>query len=191
MVEFMENTVSYIKRCISVVFLVLIVMGLFGCISNAWQSRFNSALSEYGHRNWIVVVDSAYPKQSAPGIETVVTDKEQLEVLDFVLDAVADADHVQAFVMLDSELDSVIEADAPGVTEYRSELRELLKGKQVKVMPHEEIISELDKAAEMFDILLLKTDMTIPYTSVFLQLDCGYWDGQKEKRLRDTIVNQN
>lgn len=182
---------SYIKRNACVVVLTLAAVSLSGCISNTWESRFNSALLEYGHRNWIVVADSAYPKQSAPGIETIVTGKGQIEVLDIVLDTIADARHVQAIVMLDAELDSVTEADAPGISEYRRELRKLLKGKQVKVMPHEEIISELDKAAEMFDILLLKTNMTIPYTSIFLQLDCGYWDGQKEKRLRDTILNQN
>ena len=191
MVEFMENTVSYIKRCISVVFLVLIVMGLSGCSSNAWQDRFNSALSEYGHRNWIVIADSAYPKQSAPGIETVVTGSEHIEILEIVLDAISDARHVQAVVMLDAELDSVAEADAPGVTEYRRKLRESLRGKQVKVMPHEDIIRELDKAAEMFSILLLKTNMTIPYTSVFLQLDCGYWNAEKEQRLRDEIKSKN
>jgi hypothetical protein len=146
---------------------------------------------KYSHRNWIVIADSAYPKQSAPGIETIVTGKEQIEVLDVVLDAIADARHVKAIVTLDAELDSVTESDAPGVTEYRSKLKASLKGKKVKVMPHEDIIRELDKVAEMFNILLLKTDLTIPYTSVFLQLDCGYWNAEKEKRLRDTIANKN
>ena len=39
----------------------------------------------------------------------------------------------------------------------------------------------------MFNVLLLKTDLVIPYTSVFLQLDCGYWNAEKEARLRDLI----
>ena len=164
---------------------------LCGCANNAWQNRLNTVLPEYGHRNWIVIADSAYPKQSAPGIETIATGKGQLEVLDTVLDAIADAPHVQAVVMLDAELDSVSETDAPGVTEYRNSLRPLLKGKQIKAMPHEEIIAELDKGAEMFNILLLKTNLTIPYTSVFLQLDCGYWNAEKEKRLRDAVSNKH
>ena len=182
---------SYIKRYIKVAVVTLTAMSLSGCISNTWQSRFNSVLSEYGHRNWIVIADSAYPKQSAAGIETIVTDKGQIKVLDTVLDAIADAHHVQAIVMLDAELDSVTEADAPGVTEYRSKLKASLKGKEVKVMPHEDIIDELDQASEMFNILLLKTNLTIPYTSVFLQLDCGYWNADKEKRLRDAMADKN
>jgi L-fucose mutarotase/ribose pyranase (RbsD/FucU family) len=174
------------KSIIAVMALILII--LCGCAT--WQSRLNEVLPEYGHRNWIVVADSAYPKQSAPGIETIATGREPLEVLNYVLDAISDANHVQAIVMLDAELDSVFEMDAPGVTAYRSALKKALKGKQVKVMPHEDIISDLDKESAMFNVLLLKTNIMIPYTSVFLQLDCGYWDAEKEKRLRDAINNQ-
>jgi D-ribose pyranose/furanose isomerase RbsD len=190
MVELKENTMSYITRSIPVTVLMLTVISLCGCTNNTWQSHFNSVLSEYGHRNWIVIADSAYPKQSASGIETIATGTGHLEVLDVVLEAVADARHVQAIVMLDAELDSVTESDAPGVTEYRSKLKASLKGRQVKVMPHEEIIRALDQASEMFNILLLKTNMTIPYTSVFLQLDCGYWNAEKEKRLRNAITRK-
>ena len=165
-----------------------VLISLFcGCANNGWQNHLNRVLAEYGHRNWIVIADSAYPKQNAAGIETIVTGKEQLAVLDIVLAAIDDATHVQGIVMLDAELDHLQEADAPGVTEYRNALRTSLKGKQVKVMPHEAIIDELDESAEMFNILLLKTNMTIPYTSVFLQLDCGYWNAEKEKRLRKVM----
>ena len=182
---------SYIQRSIAVVVLVSSAISVSGCGVNTWQSRLHSVLPEYGHRNWIVVADSAYPKQSAAGIETIATGKGQLEVLDVVLDAISEAQHVQAIVMLDAELDSVSQADAPGVDEYRARLKESLKGKQVKVMPHEDIISQLDKDSKMFNILLLKTNLTIPYTSVFLQLDCGYWNAEKEKRLRNLIAGQN
>jgi len=168
----------YGQKGIKAVVLLLVAISFCGCGGNTWQSRFNKVLPEYGHRNWIVIADSAYPKQSAQGIETIATGRGQLEVLDVVLDAIADAPHVQAIVT---------EADAPGVTEYRNTLKKSLKGKQVKVMQHEDIIAELDEGAKMFNILLLKTDMIIPYTSVFLQLDCGYWNAEKENRLRSLI----
>lgn len=29
--------------------------------------------------------------------------------------------------------------------------------------------------------------MTLPYTSVFLQLECGYWNAASEKRLRALV----
>lgn len=160
-----------------------------GCAGpgEAWRARLDAELPRMGHRNWIVVADSAYPLQSAAGIETVVTGMGQTQVVDHVLKQIAKAPHVQAIVLLDAELDSVSEEDAPGVTAYRKELKELLRGKQVQVMPHEEIIAKLDEASKLFNVLLLKTDMVLPYTSVFLELDCGYWGAEKEGRLRDAI----
>ena len=182
---------SHIKKSIRVGILLLVAITLYGCYNATWQSRLNSVVPQYGHRNWIVVADSAYPKQNAPGIETIATGKGQLEVLDIVLDTISEAPHVRAIVMLDAELGSVTETDAPGVTEYRTMLKKSLKGKQVKIMPHEDIIAELDKSSRMFNVLLLKTDLTIPYTSVFLQLDCGYWNAEQEKRLRDAIASKD
>lgn len=174
-----------IHKSIRMIVLASVVVSVCGC--GTWQSRFNEVLPEYGHRNWMVVADSAYPKQSAPGIKTIATGQGQLEVLEIVLEAIADAPHVRSIVMLDAELDSVPEEDAPGVTAYRNALKNTLKGKEVKVMPHEDIISELDKGSELFNVLLLKTDLTLPYTSVFLQLDCDYWNSEKERRLRDAL----
>ena len=38
-----------------------------------WNQRLAEAMPLLGHRNWILVVDSAYPLQISPGIETVET----------------------------------------------------------------------------------------------------------------------
>ncbi len=48
----------------------------------------------------------------------------------------------------------------------------------------EELIGKLDEAGKTFHVLLLKTNLCLPYTSVFLQLDCAYWNADAEKRLR-------
>ena len=58
---------------------------------------------------------------------------------------------------------------------------------EVRVVPDEEIIAKLDRAGESFRVLVVKTNMRIPYTSVFFELDCGYWNAQAEKRLRATM----
>jgi len=159
------------------------------CKSNdsGWTARLKQLLPLYGHRNWIVIADSAYPSQSAPGIETIYTGQGQIEVLKTVLEQIDSACHVQPIIMLDAELDSVAEADSPGADAYRADLKNLMKGQNPNVMPHEDIIAKLDEASKMFNILLLKTDLTIPYTSVFLQLDCGYWNAEKEARLREAF----
>ena len=73
---------------------------------------------------------------------------------------------------------------------YRQSLGSLLGKTGAQSLPHEEIISKLDDAGKMFHILVLKTTMTIPYTSVFIRLDCGYWTDDAEKRLREAMASK-
>ncbi|MCF7976244.1 MAG: hypothetical protein K9N55_20670 [Phycisphaerae bacterium] len=174
---------SVVRMCA----LSVAVTGLLGCQHAQWQSRLKTELPAMGHRNWIVVADSAYPKQSASGIETLVTGDDQIDVLQTVLETLGKTSHVRPVVMLDQELDSVPESGAPGITAYRARLADLLKGKSVEVKPHEAIIADLDEASQMFNVLLLKTSMTLPYTSVFIRLDCAYWDADRETRLRRAL----
>ena len=46
-------------------------------------------------------------------------------------------------------------------------------------MAHENIIRKLDEGAKLFNILLFKTNMNIPYTTVFLELGVVHWDEKK------------
>jgi hypothetical protein len=141
-----------------------------------------------GHRNWIAVVDSAYPLQTSAGIETIETNDDQLEVVKTVLATIAKAKHVRPVIFTDAELKVVPESDAKGVTAYREALSNLLAKDEPQSLPHEEIISKLDDAGKTFHILVLKTTLTIPYTSVFIRLDCGYWSADAEKRLREAMA---
>ena len=154
-----------------------------------WKAKLSATLPAFGHRNWIVVADSAYPEQSNPGIETIVSGAEQIPVVKHVLDAITSSGHVRAKVYADKELAFVPEADAPGVDDYRRALHAALHGAHVEYIPHEQIIRQLEQAAQIFRILLIKTDMTIPYTSVFFELDCGYWNADAEERLREKIAS--
>ena len=137
-----------------------------------------------GHRNWIVIADSAYPLQTAPGIETVSVDADQLEVLGFVLAELSKSRHVKPIIYTDAELKFVPENRAQGITNYRQELDRLLANKAVYSAPHEKIIAKLDEAGKTFKVLLFKTRLTLPYSSVFLQLDCAYWNANSETELR-------
>ncbi len=152
-----------------------------------WRELLHQRLPLFGHRNMIAVVDAAYPWQSRPGVETVVTDSPQIDVVRAVLAEVAGTRHVRPRLFLDRELDYVAEQDAPGIHRYREELRPVLAGLPVESRPHEQIIALLDKAAELFHVLVFKTDLILPYTSVFIQLECGYWTDAAEQRLRQAL----
>ena len=155
-------------------------------IEMGWKSQVQAKLKAYGHRNWIVVADAAYPKQSNLAIETMPIDADQLEAVTYVSELVEKSTHVDANIFVDKEMAFVDESNAPGIGAYRNALDQLL-AKKVKSMLHEDIIKELDKSAELFNVLILKTDLAIPYTSVFFQLECGYWDAQSEQGLRSAM----
>jgi D-ribose pyranose/furanose isomerase RbsD len=159
-----------------------------GSLTSDWKTQLSDILPLFGHRNWIVVADSAYPAQSKPGIVTIVSGAEQLHVVQHVLDAVTACSHVRANVYADRELAFVPEIDAPGIEDYRKQLDAILHGTRVEYIPHDKIIAKLDQSAQVFSILLIKTEMTIPYTSVFFELDCGYWNADAEQRLRQLIA---
>jgi hypothetical protein len=44
-------------------------------------------------------------------------------------------------------------------------------------------------ARNKFRILFIKTNTTIPYTSVFLRLDCGYLTGEVDARIKNAMAS--
>ncbi|MCX8038111.1 MAG: hypothetical protein N3D11_13865 [Candidatus Sumerlaeia bacterium] len=160
---------------------------LAACATGPWEDALKTDLLLFGHRNWIVIADSAYPAQSRPGIETYVTGANHLDLVAGVLEALDEMPHVKPVVYLDAELEHVSATDAPGITAHRDVLGRLLAKRTVKTLPHEELIARLDKAGEMYRVLVLKSNATLPYTSVFLELDCAYWTAEAESRVRAAV----
>ena len=160
-------------------------------MSSTWEDVLKDRLQLFGHRNWLVIADSAYPAQSRQGLETIVADAEQTAALAKTFAILRGCKHIKPTIYTDKELTFVSEEDAPGITSYREQLDDLLRGYEVRALPHEEIISRLDRVGEMFRVLLIKTRMRIPYTSVFFDLECGYWNAQAEERLRAAMGSAN
>ncbi|NND08672.1 MAG: hypothetical protein HKN87_20045 [Saprospiraceae bacterium] len=152
-----------------------------------WSSVLDEQIKLLGHRNWIVVVDEAYPLQSSPGIITILSDKDHLETITHVLNIIQKQHHIAPTVYLDKEIDFVEESSAAGITAFRNELHNLTGVLTSYKMLHEDIIATLDKASQQFSVLIIKTDFTIPYTSVFFELGCKYWNAELEEELRNRM----
>ena len=155
-----------------------------------WKRIVHDRVSVFGHRNWIVVADAAYPSHSSNGIETILTHGDQIEVLRAVLHEIDQAKHLHANIYTDTELKYVTDRDARGMDDYRQRLSNVLSNRSGGSMLHEEIISRLDKTSEKFNVLILKTNLMVPYTSVFIDLGCGYWSADSEKKLRAAMSQQ-
>jgi D-ribose pyranose/furanose isomerase RbsD len=174
--------------------LVTLVLAMSGLAATAqqstteWQTRLAQVLPLLGHRNWIMIVDSAYPLQSSAGVETIETNTDQMQVIRQVLSAIDSSIHVRPIVYMDAELPFVTEKDAPGVTAYREGIKTVLAGKKITSLPHEQIIAKVDEVGKTFHIVVLKTTMTVPYTSVFLQLNCKYWTDDAEEQMRKAMT---
>jgi hypothetical protein len=154
------------------------------CAQSNWQSRVMQEMPLMGHRNWILIVDSAYPLQSSPGVETIDTNASHLDVLRYVLGAVNNSIHVRPLIYMDAELPYVPDDDAPGASAYREQIKNILADYKIESIPHDRVINQIDDTSKEFHVLVLKTTMAIPYSSVFIRLDCKYWSEDAEKRMR-------
>jgi hypothetical protein len=178
---------------IFLVFIIAMVVFMVSCQENkqikkmSWQETMMNELPVLGHRNWVVVADSAFPAYTQPGIKVIATGEDHFVVLEKVLKAVDQSKHIRPHIYLDKELDFVPEQYASGMDACRKRLAEALEGRNAKPILHEELISKLDEVAKTFRILMLKTTLTLPYTSVFMELDCGYWSGEGEAALRERM----
>jgi len=154
----------------------------------SWKSQLKETLPLLGHRNWILVVDKAYPMQSASGIQTIYSNERLLKVLKYVVKQLKREGHVKPIVYTDKELLFMRDDLCPGVDDFKSDLTKILSQSDVQVLPHESVFAKLEEASKTFSVLVIKSDCLLPYTSVFMELDCGYWSAQKEKTLRDRLT---
>ena len=152
-----------------------------------WMSSLEDDLNLLGHRNWILVVDKAFPEQSSPGMKYVYVEQELLPTLEVVLGRVDSSTHVRPVIYRDRELAYITEQQVPGINAFREESKKLLEGRKVNTLLHDEVFGMLDESASLFRVLVIKTSCTIPYSSVFLQLDCAYWNSDQEKVLREAM----
>jgi hypothetical protein len=177
------------RSCLAVLWLISL-LSAFPANAQSWQSHLHDQLSLLGHRNWILVVDSAYPEQVGPGLETVETNADQLDVVRTVLTTMKSSIHVRPVIFLDAELPFISDQKAPGVAAYRTQLASVLHEYKVQSRLHQSLIDEVAKDAVKYHVLVLKTQLAVPYTSVFIHLDCKYWSEENERDLRSAMGSQ-
>ncbi|MDR1593810.1 MAG: hypothetical protein LBS43_04895 [Prevotellaceae bacterium] len=153
----------------------------------SWKDELKTELPLLGHRNWIVVTDMAYPLQTQQGIKTVYTNEAYMDILDFVYKEIEKAPHIKAAIYQDKELLSLNEKNAVGIDALRGQMKTLL-GDNRTFVPHEELIDRLDEVSRKFNVVILKSALTVPYTSTFFELDCNYWDSKREAELRTLMT---
>jgi len=152
-----------------------------------WEEVLEEDLHLLGHRNWILVVDKAFPEQSSAGMKYLYVEQDLLPTLEHVLGALDKSTHVKPIIYQDKELSFIREEQVAGIEEFRTLAAKTLEDREVNTLLHDEVFSMLDESSSLFRVLVIKTNCILPYTSVFLQLDCSYWGPENEKTLREQM----
>lgn len=179
---------------------LLMCLFLFGCLhketvtdkqdhlSTEWQSILHTKLPLLGHRNWIVVTDMAYPLQAKKGITTLYANEPYIEVLNTVMKMLDNSTHVYAHTYQDKEFNFLEEDFCPGIVNLKDEMKQVLSRSEIISIEHDHLLARLDSISNLFEVIIIKTGLTKPYTSTFFELDCKYWDTSKQSRLNKRMI---
>ncbi len=161
-----------------------------GAFRNDWKSSVDHQASQLGYRNWIVIAEASFPAHSRNGVSQVNADAEIPEVVDYVLNALEKTQHVKPNIYLTREMRAVENDVAPGIDEMRVQIKNSLHGHESTEIDQQSLLTLIESAQSNFNVLVIRTSTALPYTSVFLELQPGYWDAESEKQLRQKISRE-
>lgn len=176
--------------------LLIPLLCLAGCASNpreappSWGGVVSREVNALGIQNWIIIAESSFPVVSRRGVRTVVVDTEIPELVDYVVNELEKSETVTPSFSTARELPFVKNDRAPGIDEFRKLLKEALHGHEVRQMDHRSLSLLAHSDAGKYAVLVLKTKTALPYSSVFIELDSGYWDRDSEDNLRNDMRNE-
>ena len=152
-----------------------------------WKGSVNTQVNQLGYRNWIVVSEASFPAHSRVGVRQVNADAEIPEVVDYVLNALERTQNVRPRIYTTRELRAVENDFAPGIDQLRQRITESLHAHETTELDQQSLITLLESANQSYDVLVIRTPTALPYSSVFMELQPGYWDAESEDRLRQRI----
>ena len=76
------------------------------------------------------------------------------------------------------------------IDELRKKIQGALHGHEATELEQQSLLTLLEDANRSFDVLVIRTSTALPYSSVFIELQPGYWDVDSETRLRDKIERE-
>lgn len=155
-----------------------------------WKGAVDRQVAQLGNRNWIIVAEASFPAYSRIGVRQVNADVEIPEAVDYVLNVMERTENTRPNVYLARELRSVENDYAPGIDPLRKSITASLHGHEAVQISHQSLQLLIEDANRSFDVLVIRTQTALPYSSVYLELLPGYWDADSEEKLREQIENE-
>jgi D-ribose pyranose/furanose isomerase RbsD len=174
--------------------LSFIALAVAGCgwapRQEGWRGELAMQASQLGYRNWIVIAEASFPAHSRPGVRQINANEEIPAVLDEVLRTLEQTEHVTPRVYVAREMRAVENDYAPGIDEFRKQLRTAMHAHEATELEQQSLVTLVEDATKSFEVLVIRTTTALPYTSVFLELQPGYWSSESESHLRDQLERQ-
>lgn len=155
-----------------------------------WKVELATELPKLGHRNWLLIVDKAFPELASENIQIIETNEALLSVLNEVKTQLDSQSHVKPILYKDLELDVLNDNLSPGANKFKKDLYTIYPNNAYSSILHQDVFSKMDSASKLFKILVLKSETTIPYSSIFMELDCKYWNETSENQLREMMISK-
>ena len=151
------------------------------------RAKIAPNLLQLGARNWVVVADPAYPLPAGVGVVSITVPSNTVDTFREVLDLLEIEGAVVPRVWVSHELSVVPEERAPGISRHRQELEKLLLGRFNYAVNSRVIDMQLTQAAKDFRILYIRTSSRLPYSSIAIELDSGYWNSDAEAEVQQRV----
>lgn len=155
--------------------------------ANRWQAAVERQAGQLGYRNWIVIAEASFPAHNRLGIRQVNSSVSIPETLDYVLNVLEQTENLRPKVYVPRELRSVENDFAPGIDELRKAIKSSTRGHELTELDQQSLLTLVEDANRSFDVLVIRTPTALPYSSIFIELQPGYWDAVSENRLRERI----
>lgn len=156
-------------------------------IATGWQQQVDHKLARIGYRNWVVVAEASFPAQSRPGVTQIAVPVDVPEAADYVLKSLERTENLRPKIYLARELRAVENDFAPGIDHLRQQIQGSLHGHDTTELDQQSLFALLNDATRSFEITVIRTTSALPYSSVFMELQPGYWDSDSEDRLRERM----
>lgn len=158
---------------------------------DSWQSAVDEQALRLGYRNWIIIAEASFPAYNRNGIKQVTAPVEIPLALDYVMNALERTQHVRPKIYVTRELRALENDYAPGIDEYRNTITAAMHGHQPHQLDQSSLLAIIEDVNQSYNVLVVRTATALPYSSIFLELQPGYWDADAEDHLREHLKQAN
>ncbi len=151
-----------------------------------WQQQIAGALPIFGSGNWVVVASTDFPLLSTAGVETIRVPDGLAAAVNSMEGIFQMSSRLRPSFHVASELDFAATQNDDAKA-YLAEITKILPTVGVVKMPAADIVQTVIDTAATKRVLVIKTDSMIPYGSIAVELEPGFWSPEQEQALRDAM----